>query len=378
MESQVCLDPFEAIFPELFDFIFQHFTNKDIQKLSKVSKDWNHFISTSQICLMKTPLKFAGEEKVPFEIMESKKRFNNLHVFLHGNERTQRELLKRLAPWLKHLEIEMCIPYYYTIKALQMPKLETAEICSYLEVPFVFENVTGLKKLKYKAFNFDQEVHNWIQKQSKLKEFKLELGNTKFFDYNFEVPKSVEKFECVLRLEERFYQHADTSHDFEYRVNMLNTVTDLELHECDAKQLEMVVNQMPKLKSFKCKSKMSNPSSAKFNLNFTITKLELFSFNHFLNNLLLSLVNVEVLNIGKSMTIAEYEFIFRNMMKLREFYCSFSRPRPVTYENMIQRYESMKKSEADINKNIKFINTSDDHITEYLSNSFTSFKNKLL
>lgn len=74
------MDPFEILNQDNFPYIFQHFSVREILKMSKVSSKWNNVISNSYDCMDKIWLRFYDPVEDVKVLMRSKRKYRNFKV----------------------------------------------------------------------------------------------------------------------------------------------------------------------------------------------------------------------------------------------------------------------------------------------------------
>jgi hypothetical protein len=122
--------------------------------------------------------------------------------------------------------------------------------------------------------------------------------------------------------------------------------------EIHSETLELIVNEMPKLKTLiLCQTNLSNFNNAKLKSNVNIAELQIFELIPNVHCLLLSLASLESLTFvnGLAVTVAKFEWIARNLMKLKKLSWAFFNQ---SNEKVIERYNEMKANEEGINMDI--------------------------
>jgi hypothetical protein len=351
----VCLDPLEYACEDLHDMILQHLNKKEVLNSSEVSPNWNSTIGKSSVAMSKIQLKIErfGRSKsdIPELFLNSERHYNNLDISIYEDKlasivNRMHQLVEKFSPWLKNLALNVYNDEAFPID-LTYPKLETLKIGGSRRVLFL-PNATNLKKLQfYSCGQYSQELIDWIKNQERLEELIISFDYHIFFDCAPIAPKGLKRFifqsDTILRDE-------DPSKLNNFLTSARETLTHLSLGEhFYYGSLDLIFNQMPQLKTFHCEN-IKGPiiTNLSFKVNENITKL---SFPYFDRNMVKSLVNLEtfyILDMCGGLNIEEFEWIAQNMKRLNLLGVSGNQ-----YE-CEERYEEMKKTEADINKDIKF------------------------
>jgi hypothetical protein len=353
-------NPLHKVCIDLHELMLQHFTESDVLKASEVSPEWMKTISISPKCMSKIPLKFEFSRQVPKEMSESRRQYSDLNVHTLHLEPAQIsqqkfKMVEKLAPFLKKLQIFSVSGFVYEQQNLQLPKLESLEITSN-GLPIIFVNTTKLKKLSLWFHHFNLETIEWIEKQENLEELKLEHIYEDFFYSPPKLPKGIKRFECSsFDLQEN--QASKLNNFLEPMCETLTSLT-FKVYSIFPTNIEFVVNQMPELISFELfYYDLKDMNTAKLRSNKNITKLKISKFVPKIQYLLLSLLNLEELEIKNfqrmyhSINIADFEWIARNLMKLKKL----SSPFTPSEEAIVERYNEMKANEEGINKEIEII-----------------------
>jgi hypothetical protein len=344
-------NPLDKVCGDLHELMLQHFDKSDVLKASEVSPEWNEAISTSAKCMAKLTLRIGWcKEEVPEVIRESQRQYNDLKIkcgFKELDQISKRkfQLITKFAPFLKKLRIEKILKIHFN-QNLHLPKLESLKIDA--NVPIAFVKVTKLKKLSlHHINNYNRATIDWIEKQEKLEELKLGGLNEVFFNFNPKVPKGIKRYECIIwcRLTDD-----DAAKFNNFMEPMCDTLTSLILSgKICPPNIEMIVNEMSKLKTLKLRDSIENLNKTKLKSNKNITALSILNFHPGIHYLLLSLVNLEELEIFHATNIAGFEWIARNLMKLRKLSCWFRQ----SHGEIVQRYNEMKAAEEGINMDIE-------------------------
>jgi hypothetical protein len=353
-----CLNPVERICEDLHDMVFQHLDKNEILKLTETSPEWNSAISLSAVAMMKVPVIACNSAPSRNALTDSKRHYNNLKVYeVHDYESSASsggetmKFVEKFSPWLKSLNVQgMYDRNTAAPQNLTLPVLESLEIMSDCNPPIVFPSATKLKMLDYDVFTCCREFVDWMQSQERLEELRLYYIK-RLLEFEPEAPTGLKIFAlrapcCDLKTE-------DAGKFNKFLKPACPTLTSLNIWYLHAENLEMIVNEMPHLKtldSFEIKGQIE---SVKLNPNESITTLILASmkFKPNLHNLCRSLVNLETLIIYEIKCMTQFEWIPRNMMKLKKLYASWSYS-PFK-EEVLKRYEEMKLNEENINKEIE-------------------------
>jgi hypothetical protein len=348
------MNPFEKVCSDVHDFIFQHLDKEDILKLSEVSAASDSAISTSSICMSKVPLKFghlhkrtdARKIKV---MMRSQRRYQNLNITIAVNEtkenaRKMIKLMKKFSLWLKELKIGVNANDVEVPQDLILPRLETLEI----NVPrkLFFASATRIKKLILYYQIFNRECVDWIQSQKRLEELEVNESDN-FFDFDPVAPKGLKSFEFWLS------DLNDAEKMNKFLQPVCDSLTFLSLYQCRAENLEMIVNEMPKLETFIFSELLGNIGGLKLNANENIVELTLITLiEPQIYKLLLSFVGLEILEVFALSSIEDFAWVARNMKKLKKFRFYWEEP---TVDEIDERYEEMIAMDENVNKNIEII-----------------------
>jgi hypothetical protein len=119
---------------------------------------------------------------------------------------------------------------------------------------------------------------------------------------------------------------------------------------CDCDSLEVIINQMTKLKTFECDEITKDISAAKLKPNESIIELKILSIYPEIRNLLRSLVNLETLRVRELNNKFALEWIATNMIKLKKIEAFW----PVIKE-VHDHYEQLKATQENINKSIETV-----------------------
>jgi hypothetical protein len=348
----ITLDPLHKVCGDLHEMMLQHFKKSDVLKVSEVSPEWNEAISTSAKCMAKIPLEIKRWDKqVPDVINESQRHYNNLQIECGVKEpaqisRQKIQLVAKFAPFLKKLNILNWSETVFDPQTLEFPKLETLGIES--DDPIVFANETKLKKLSLSFENFNRATINWIEKQENLKEIELNLVNRNFFTFNPKAPKGIKQVKFWLD-----YKETRTTKLNNFMKPICDTLMVLEISgKIFLKNLELMVNEMPKLKTLKLdNSDFKNLNKANLISNSSITELKIDMKIPKMYYLLFSLVNLEDLSINRSIKIDDFEWIAENLLKLKKLSSYYFKPSQEIFED---RYDEMKENAEGINVDIEF------------------------
>jgi hypothetical protein len=299
-------DPFEKVDRDVHDLIFQHLFKADILKISEVSPKWNFMISNSSVAMSKVSLRLTKGAFVSDEALKSQRHYNNLELVISDDAffeiHRKLQFIIKISPWLKHLEIGV-FAKFVDLQALPLPQLEISNIFSPC-MPFIFTKVNTLKKLTIDTPFYNREAVEWIQKQSELKELKLQ-GFNNFFHFDPVAPKGVEKLTLLGNWNGAIFKLNN------FLMSISDSLTFLSLSYCFPSNLELIVNGMPKLKIFACGELLGNINNLKLKPNKNITVLNL-------NYLLRSLITLQALTgVLKVEEIFSYEWISQNMINLK-------------------------------------------------------------
>jgi hypothetical protein len=344
-------NPFDKFCGDLHELMLQHFDGYEVLDASEVSPEWNEVISTSPKRMTQLPLK-CNWWWIPEEISESSRQYNDLRIELKDYDTVQFiqqnlfQLLEKFAPFLKKLEIATTSKIDFAPQNLHLPKLESLGINS--KFPIVFKNATKLKKLSLRVDNFNRTMVDWIESQTQLEELNLNAFGKKFFDFDPKAPKGVKRFYCWLL---KGLTETDAEKFNNFIEPMCDTLTFLQL--CGVifpVNFELIVNEMSKLKTFKLNYYVENLNGAKLKSNKNITELQISEFSSGIQYLLLSLVNLDDLEIVVGIDVADIEWIARNLMKLKKLSSRYFETSP---ETIVQRYNEMRATEQGINMDIE-------------------------
>jgi hypothetical protein len=344
-------NPLEKICGDLHELLVQHFDKSDVLKVSEVSSEWNEAVSKSSKCMAQIHLSIDLLVAVPEVIIKSNRQYNDLKICIdtkYPDENNQRaiQLLQKLSPFLKKLEIDSNTFIDFGPK-LQYPKLESLNIKAAGLVGLV--NVKKLKKLMLSVRNYDRETIDLIGSQENLKELELSGVCEPFFRFDPKAPSGIERFTFSY-----FGGISEvTSAKFNnFLESMSESLTHLELRsQIIAENLELIVNKMPKLKSLELIRSQDCLNEIKLKSNTSITKLKIKNPATDAHFLLLSLVNLEELNIDRVFRFSHFEWIARNLLKLKKVsFRSFSSPRlwEVAKYNVLKRYEEGMNMDIEI------------------------------
>jgi hypothetical protein len=346
------MDPLGRVCSDLHDLMLQHIKKKEVLHLTTVSPDWNFAISSSSVAMSKVLLKLNDnddpEDPMLKVMLKSIRQYNNLCIiFTDQEEFPELKLLEKFSPLLKEWNIWMD-RVFVPIPSLTFPKLDSLKIYS-CKRPIVFANLTKLKKLRYGSKHFNQEAIDWIQSQTRLEELEMSGKVENFFKFNPIAPSGVKRFITYNDYYE--FNEEDAVKLNNFLKPICSTLTYLSLDSCFRENLELIINEMPNLETFRCWEDFEDVRGMKLKPNENITKLKIFSLKGpGVYNLLRSLVNLEVLELFDTKSIDEFEWIARNMPKLKRLLVRWNMIFKKFFE---ERYEEMKATEENINKHIE-------------------------
>jgi hypothetical protein len=342
----------EKVCGDLHEFIFLHFDTSTVLKASKVSPEWNAAISKSPKCMAQVSLKFGESKVAPRVINRSKRHYNDLSISIgsYDNVDQKFKLVEKFAQFLKKLVINNGAfdkrEYHQSNiisvgQNVHLPKLESL-IIRYNPIAFV--NVTSLKKLSLCNLKFNRMTVEWIQSQQKLDVLKLYGKESNFFSFDPIAPKGLKQFKCD------FTADAATLNNFLKPI--CDSLTVLKIRDyIDPANLELIVNEMPNLKTLLFYMTDEDIVKAKLKSNSSITSLSMPEPRRASHFLMLSLANLEELTVFR-IDVARFEWIARNLMKLKKLKSWRCEP---SYERFVERYNEMKASEEGINTEIEIV-----------------------
>jgi hypothetical protein len=144
-----------------------------------------------------------------------------------------------------------------------------------------------------------------------------------------------------------------------YRALQLNAFLDpicgslieLQFDDCYCENIKFIVNKMKKLKTLQIKWFFPYLKDLTFDSNVNFVELKTPRLNSDMNNLLLSIINLEVLETKGFITQTDLEFIVRNMKKLKKLIYRSAFPSKEIIEHL-------KVTEENINKEIEIVHLS--------------------
>jgi hypothetical protein len=339
------VDPLEKVCSDVHDLILQHFNKEEVLIATEVSPVWNFAISNSSVAMAKIPLKFHAKAQIPNIISRSERKYNKLDVTINiftRNVKKKIRLIEKFSPWLKDLALVILNNNVNLPQQLPFPMLETLKLCSIGTKILV--NATNLKKLDYEVYQPTREVIDWIQNQKRLKVFALKCDEN-FLDFDPIAPKGVEDFTILLA---KAMHKSQTLKLNNFLKPMCESLVALKLDHCFPENIELIVNNMPKLERFNSHYFAGDLSVLKLKPNESITLFKITALPN-RDNFLRSLVNLEILSIFAFVNEFEFEWIPRNMKKLKALKIGSN----FCYARIVARYEIMKTTEEDINKDIQ-------------------------
>jgi hypothetical protein len=281
----------------LQELILQHLRGNEVMELMKVSPIWNKILEHSPKAMSKIQFEFDEEASKPspkeiVKLLNSERRYQNMRLAIR--HKANFLLLRRFSLSIVDLYVR-----------IDLKKLRN----------FSPQNLS-FPKLKSLVIRGDA---NWLITET------------------FKTPKLIT---LMIASPDPIGEHFDS-----FLLSVAGSLTEL-LITCpvETRHIEIVFNQMPKLKSFQCCVIEEINSQLIFQLNHSITKLSLL---HHSQHILENLPNLEEYMCG-FIVREEVEWIFKNKMKLKTFILSDRFVKPV--RNFYQR---LKASNATVNQNVK-------------------------
>jgi len=350
VDNQPLVDPFLIVNEELHDLIYQHFTGKKVMELSKVCRQWGDEIGFSHTAMGKVKLvydtmspEFATKDVTA--ILTSERRYCNVKLsFLEiPKESLQLQVVQKIAPWVKDLNVWMSLIGDVDLKFPRVEKLLITN-CNYKPI---LDGVTP-NKLKTLLIHLDLEVQpvkDFLMKCSKLQElhvisyfavgvfeteaaFPFKLKTFDYTNYASMMPNVISNFEKFL-----FSQSSSLQH--------------LVLSYCPIVLVKAALKSLPLLKELKLYS-LSTFETLQFSVNPSVEILTLNDDLDFFVGLLKALPNLKTLKLSKIRSNTDVDMIASAAMNLRE----------VTYENkdinVKDYYATLKQTNPKINQNIEW------------------------
>jgi hypothetical protein len=359
-------DPLIKVCSDLLELILKHFNGHEVLELSLISPDWNETIQTSRKCMSKIQLKLEGNvSEAKLTLMKSNRKYSSL--LIRSAEESQPidvyELLEKFAPNLVNITIPAIEKLKVTAspKTIDFPKLqsfasdnnENNDLRLLAPIPMLkyFEKVKTLKKLKIVTWTHSKETLDWIQKQTQLKELNLSARSDEDFETDFLVNSKfmLTKLECCGPETD-----AGKANFNKFLLGMAETLTFLSITFCPPQCFEIIINRLPKLKTFHC-DLIHKISKLDFAPNESITELKLRCLDASATNLFKSLVNLEVLKTNRIIK-SDFKCVVRKM-KMKKFVYSQYNSRFVGSESVFKKiselYNRLKETDEQINRDIE-------------------------
>jgi hypothetical protein len=243
---------------------------------------------------------------------------------------------------LKELKVDIKSEISPVSETFEFPKLESLKFAS-KTTQIDFTKAKNLKNLTYKA-KYNRKVLEWIQGQKQLEQLEM-ICCKEFFDFDPIGPESVKrfKFNGLYSFNLTFAESLKLNKFIE---PMCNNLTFLSLSDCRNENVDLIVSKIPKLKTLEVRFFFDDLSLLNFKPHFTLTELSI-TLESKVHKFVKSFCNLEVLNV-LNVSISDFEWIPRNLMKLKKLSC-------LPEETILTRYEEMKENEENINKNIEIV-----------------------
>jgi hypothetical protein len=140
--------------------------------------------------------------------------------------------------------------------------------------------------------------------------------------------------------------------------DLKDSMIHLHLGNCSIENLEFVVNKLKRLKSLKMEDFLFGrffPSIKylKFEPNESIVKLKIPYLNSDMEDLMRSLINLEVLEVKEITGKNELEILVRFMKRLKKLTCEWQHDDQKN--EIIEIYEHLKGTKQNINNDIKIV-----------------------
>lgn len=302
------MNPFVKVVPEVHEMVFQHFSAKYFQEVTKVSPTWDEIFGRSPAIMRKVKLNYcqASFSRVPKRIIEltSTRRYRNVSLFFAFHRDSNRNEMFR-----RHLE------YFASLGPLT--ELSVDHFCS-LSVP---EEKMLLEKIDFSElqvlllrYNTSEVINEQLSRCNSL--VKVEVAHLKSTDkkiysreiyYRPSIPSLIPFLERNHRLEEiclkgdglyRVVFGSDISEKVHFRLKRLRIETNdipelipehiernffkflvkqseslenLCIHKCRSEVVEHVFNKMPSLTVLNINN--FEPDYLQLNLNTKIVEL---------------------------------------------------------------------------------------------------------
>jgi len=361
IDDQPLVDPFLIINEELHDLIYQHFTGKEVIDLSTVSKQWKFNIGVSPAAMKKIKLVYnllshGPASKDVTAILASEHRYSNVSLFNVQIPRTTRnqqlQVVKKIAPWVKNLEVA-----YSEIGDidLKFPRVEKLILnWSRINQP-ILDGVTP-SKLKMLKINLieNMQIKAFLMKCIKLEELSVKDEFPKsIFETEAAFPFKLKTFEFIssyLSMKPNIISYFE-----KFIFSQSSSLQCLILRRCNMDFAEAALKSLPLLKELK----LYDPTSLvarQSSVNTSVEDLTLIDTPDSVLELLAALPNLKTLKLEWIFDNTEIDRIASTAMNLRGV--KFKRSRI----NVQDYYATFRQNNPNVNQNIEWIKSDyNDH-----------------
>lgn len=362
------------MFPDLIlELIYQHFVWFDIKNTSEVSSSWNESVGNSKTCMDRIKIDlnkiFGPHTKEPptrEAIHRSSRKYRNVWAACHNQTRTSGEvyeLMKKFESSIVSLTaISINLESSFVSDPLAMPHLKSLQVTnlSPKACELILSQEQSIEYLLLRPINEPQFMANvlkFLKTQSSLEELVLMRDEQFTFfanlnepvNFPFKLKRLVIQRHCRRAVQElnkvvaNFNSFVTSQKDF------------IEIVDIDflpsTKNLEILYNEMPNLKSLKIKSCLTNQVELQLKKNSSINELSVGGLSlDVLKSFITATLNLNTLILkDDKLTKDLLEFIVSNHMSLKKLIF-------MEIDNgCVLHYKEIIKSRNNVNKDVEIV-----------------------